>query len=538
MFKDKIINLSLPNNPGVYLFKNKEDKIIYVGKAKNLKKRVSSYFNASNKSTKTQFLLKNIQDIEFIVVDNEVEALLLENKLIKKHNPKYNILLKDSKTYSYIILTNEKFPRIYSTKRKAISGKYFGPYTDGSSRREIVELCNKLFKLRTCKNLPKRACLQYHIGLCSAPCINQVTSEEYSNQVNQARTFLQGDTKPTLNKLKQDMKKASKNQLYEIAFDKKRQIQAITILEEKQKVDLIKKIDQDVIGCVENDFETIISLFSIKKGVITGKKEFKFNKLEEIKQEDTLLNFIKMYYSQEYIPQEIIVSQEVWENKNEKSILEQYLEKIKGFKVKLTFPKKGNSKKLVELANKNAYYKLENKVLKDIQQKLNLSTLPRVIECFDISNLGYDYLVGGMVQFVNAIPNKSEYRKFEIKETKLKNDDFASMREVIFRRYKRQLDENRPMPDLIIVDGGLGQLNVSLDVLKQLGLHIPLIGLAKREEEIYIPYENNPLTFNKNSSMMLLLRQIRDSTHNFVISYNRKKRTMKFKTQTNQINQK
>jgi len=508
----------LPQEPGVYLFKDAQD-IIYVGKAKKLRSRVSSYFSKSNKSLKTSFLVRNIKDMDFIVVDTEVEALLLENRLIKKHKPKYNISLKDAKTYAYILVTDEAFPKVLTTRKVAKKGTLFGPYTQGLSRQEIVQLTLKLFKLRVCKKLPKKACLNYHIGLCTAPCIKNVSQEEYGEQVKQALHFLKGNTKEVVKKLTLEMKEASTEMQYEVALEKKNQIKAITHLHDKQKVDLVKRFDQDVVALQKDAQKAVIQLFTIKKGVISGKKSFRFDFDEEL-----YASFIKMYYSQNHIPNEIIVNEHI----KDREAIENYLAKIKGLKVKITKPLRGEKAALMRLALKNAKLEVENKVLLEMQEKLLLPSMPRVIECFDMSNLGSEFLVGGMVQYVDGQPFKNGYRRFEIKTVE-GQDDFASMFECVFRRYKRLKEEKKPYPDLIIIDGGMGQLNASLSALKQLGLTIPIIGLAKKEEEIYLPEDPTPLKFPKNKPMMLLIRQIRDSVHRFVVSYNRKKREMRLR---------
>jgi excinuclease ABC subunit C len=526
-----IITSSIPNDPGVYIFKNSREEIIYIGKAKNLKKRVSNYFSNKNHSLKTQLLVKQIKEAEYLIVDNEVEALLLENKLIKQHKPKYNIMLKDSKTYAYILITDENFPRILSTRKLGKRGKYFGPYVGGFSRKEVIELCVKLFNLRICKNLPKRACLNYHINLCTAPCINVVSKEEYAIQVAGAVEFLKGNTKPIKNKLTNEMNQASNERNFEVAMVKRNQIEAIKILEDKQKVDLDKNFDQDVISYVENNEKCAISIFGISKGVVLGKKDYVLDK-----DDDLLSSFIRMYYSSNKIPREIVVNIKCWNNFDERNVLVDYLTKLKGGAVRIIIPERGEKKALVELAEKNARYKLDNKVLKEIKQVLNLPTIPHIIECFDMSNFGYDYRVGAMVQFIGGKANKEGYRRFEIKSNLNSQDDFTAMKEVVFRRYKRLKDEGKRMPDLIIVDGAKGQLGVALWSLKKLGLQIPIIGLAKREEEIYLPNEKEPRVFRKNGVMMLFIRQIRDSVHQLVISYNRKKREMSVKKEMDKSN--
>lgn len=528
---------TIPSQPGCYLFKDKAGTIIYVGKAANLKKRVMSYFSGEQ-SPKTQMLVRNIDHAEYIVVDNETEALLLENKLIKQHAPKYNISLKDAKTFAYILLTREKFPRIMTTRKIGKKGRYFGPYVDGSVRQEVMRLAIQLFKLRVCKSLPKKACLNYHIGLCTAPCIFNIGEQEYATQVHRAISFLEGKTKDILEVLHSEMNRAANKLKFEIALQKKRQILAIEHLTERQKVDVQKQFDQDILALIENpDYATIL-LLSIQKGVLRSKKEFRFDV-----EEDVLCSFIKMYYSQNPIPKEIIVNHACWTNELELSSIKEYLMQLKGSAVDLTLPERGEKLALVHLAEKNAQLSSENVVLKELQEKLNLPELPAVIECFDISNLGSDYIVAAMTQWVNAKPNKRAYRKFKIRSVQGKNDDVASMREVVFRRYSRsqkeimenkeqnaeQKNESNQLPQLIIIDGGKGQLDAALSSLQSLGLQIPIVGLAKEHEELYLPGEITPLQFNPTSNMMLLVRGIRDSVHNFVLSYNRKRREMRLR---------
>ena len=520
---------TLPTSPGVYLYKNSKEEIIYIGKAKNLRSRVSSYFRGSNLSPKTKFLVSHIAEIDFIMVDTEVEALLLENKLIKQHSPKYNISLKDGKTYAYILVTDEEYPRIIAERNTRRKGKYFGPYTDGSARYEVMQLVIKLFKLRICKTLPKRPCLNYHIGLCTAPCINVVTKEEYGTQVRKALEFLSGNTEPVVTQLQQEMEEASAVLKFEVALEKKKQLESILILTQRQKVDLIKKFDQDIVAVhVENNV-AIINLFSITHGVMSGKKEFRF----EV-EDNVLCSFICRYYSGHAIPEEIVLNNAAWEDDSEHEALEGYLSHLKGSRVVVHVPQRGEKRALVSMALKNAQFGSSEKILEEIQEKLRLPTVPRVIECFDMSNLGYDYLVGGMTQWIDGKANPQGYRRFQIKSFTGKNDDFASMKEVVTRRYSRLVAEGKAMPNLIMVDGGLGQLRVAVAALKEIGVVVPVISLAKRNEEIYVPYNPKPLSFDINSPMMLLLRRIRDSVHNYVVSYNRKKRDMRVREEMNE----
>ena len=514
---------SLPQEPGVYLFKNEKGEIIYVGKAKRLRNRVSSYFKGKDHSPKTRVLITHIKEIDFILVDNEVEALLLENRLIKKHWPRFNISLKDAKTYAYILVTDEKFPRILSVRSTKKKGTYFGPYVDGFMRHELVQLAIKLFQIRVCEKLPKRECLNYHIGTCTAPCILNADEVQYRKQVEGAISFLKGDTKEVLDRLESEMKTSSKNLKFEIALEKRRQIDAIHTLKERQNVDRVRSFDQDVIAFVRSSSLARVALLPIKKVVVVGKKEFKFEYDEEVFQD-----FLTTYYSQNPIPNEIVLNVACWKDDAEKESLEGYLSKLRGSSVTLTLPKQGDKLALSKLAEKNLLGGSESTALLDIQQKLNLPQLPSVIECFDISNLGTEHVVAGMVQFKDGDPNKGEYRRFEMKSV-IGQDDFASMKEVVHRRYKRLNEENKSLPHLIIIDGGSGQLSSALSSLQELGLQLPIISLAKENEEIYLPNEPSPRTFEKNSKMMLLIRRIRDEVHRFVLGYNKKKRQMRFR---------
>lgn len=515
----------IPPDPGVYIFRDKGHEIIYIGKAKNLRKRVSSYFSKKDHFARIALMVSRIESIDWIVVDNEVEALLLENNLIKKHSPKYNIDLKDSKTFAYIKLSDDEFPRIFSTRKVTTDGAYFGPYVDGYARIQLLNLAVQLYKIRTCRALPKKACLNYHIGICTAPCIHNVTKEQYDLQVKSAAQFLKGEREPAISVLETEMRQASAELKFEKALEKKRQIEAINHLGERQKVELVKTYDQDVIALVRNDDKALIEMFTISKGVISGKKEFIFDYHEGLFEE-----FITRYYSGSKVPSEVLVNSGFWNSQEAKGVIEKYLTELKGAKVELTVPQKGDKLGLVRLAEKNALINIgENSVLSEIRDALNLPEIPRVIECFDISNLGYDHNVGAMVRFVDAKPDRKGCRKFRIRSVEGKNDDFASMREVVHRRYRRLLEENSPLPNLIIIDGGQGQLASALKSLGELGLQIPIIALAKQNEEIFTPGQNEPKRFEKNGRMMLFIRSVRDEVHRFALGYNRKRREMKLR---------
>ncbi len=522
---------NVPMEPGVYLFRNSENEIIYIGKAKKLRNRVSSYFKNKNQYPRIALMVSRIATIDWVVVDNEVEALLLENNLIKKHSPKYNIDLKDSKTFAYIKLTDDGFPRILSTRKVIPEGKYFGPYVDGFARMQLVNLAVQLYKIRTCRTLPKKACLNYHIGICTAPCIGNVTKEQYDLQVRGATEFLKGERKGALSQLGSEMKAASAELKFEKALEKKRQMESIIHLDERQKVELVKSFDQDVVALVQNGEKCMVEIFTISRGVISGKKEYTFDYHEGLFEE-----FLMRYYSTNKVPSEIIINSKFWETDADREIAEKYLTNLRGGKVELLLPQKGDKLGLVKLAEKNAQLNMgESGVLSEIKDSLNLPSIPHIIECFDISNLGYEHIVGAMTRFVDAKPDKKGYRKFKIRTVEGKNDDFASISEIVHRRYRRLLEEKSEMPNLIIIDGGVGQLSAALEPLKALGLKIPIIALAKQNEEIYLPGIAEPKVFEKNGRMMLFIRSVRDSVHKFVLGYNRKRREMKLRSQFEEL---
>lgn len=515
----------VPTDPGVYLFKDREGTVIYCGKAKSLRSRVSTYFSSPERLTiKTGHLVARIRSIDWIVVGSEVEALLLENKLIKRYEPKYNINLKDAKTFAYIALTKDAFPRIVATRKAGANFDAFGPYTDVGKRRELQRLIVNIFKIRTCRTLPRRACLNYHIGICTAPCIGKVTREQYADQVRDAKAFLKGNVKQTVDTLTREMKAASDQGMYERALEFRNQIYSINLLTGRQIVDNERSYDQDVVAFRRSGDNVLVVQMGIRRGVLLGKKDFRMEYEENFGQE-----FLKAFYSQNQIPREIILGAKCWDDEHEKEALEEFFAHSRGAPVSLAVPSRGEKHALVELAERNIDVNMDHDAaLSDLQNALNLPSLPLVIESFDISNIGREHVVSGMVRFVDGRPDKSGYRKFRIRTVE-GADDFASMREVVYRRYKRLAEEGARMPDLILVDGGAEQLKSAMDSLSALGLSIPAIGLAKKFEEIYLPGERVPRRFDTNSRMMLLIRRIRDATHDFAIAYNRKRRQMKMR---------
>lgn len=514
----------IPTEPGVYLYKDETGEIIYVGKAKSLRNRVKSYFANGDQPAKTRQLIMHIRRIDWVIVNNEVEALLLENKLIKQHTPKYNINLKDAKTYAYIAFTRESFPRVLTSRKVSRKLESFGPYTDGYTRQDLQRLVVRVFKLRTCKTMHKRACLNYHIHLCNAPCVGCITREQYAEQVQQARSFLSGNYKETIELLSAQMQLASLNQKYEEALELRNQIASIRLLTQRQIVDNERRFDQDVMVFRQVGEKMLAVQMGVRKGVLLGKKEFSVDLQPQIEQE-----FLKAFYTTNQIPREILLNKSCWQGPAEKTALEEFLSSKRLAPVSLTVPKRADKLALVKLAEKNLESSLEvDSALVDLQNTLHLPALPRIIECFDISNLGTEHVVSGMVTFKDAKPDKKNYRKFKIRSFK-GQDDFAAMHEVVLRRYKRQVEEKNQLPDLVMIDGGPGQVDAAKSAIQSLGLQLPIIGLAKEREEIYLPGESSAKAFPKSSRMMLLLRRIRDATHDFSLGYNKKRREMKLR---------
>lgn len=513
------IDLSkIPNNPGCYIYLDKFGKIIYVGKAKNLRKRVSSYFNKKDLDSKTKSLVEKIKNIDFIITNNEVEALILENSLIKKNKPKYNIDLKDSKGYAFIEATNEEYPRlIVSRKKEKDGGTYFGPFTSAQSRDYVLQTINKTFKLRTCKKLPQKKCIRYDIGICSAPCINAISKEEYLEDVHLAKLALKGKTKDIEKILELQMKKYSKNQEFEKALIAREKMSSIEYLSKKQNIQRKKEYDEDIINYVKDKETIYLMLFNVHNGLLENKKEFLFEYSKDFFEE-----FIVQYYSENSIPKNIIIPKKIDESIND------FLSQKKESKVKITIPQKGELRDLLELVEKNirVQYFSGTDRLNELKKELNMQETPNIIECFDISHLSGTEVVASMVQFRGGNSDKSNYRKFKIKGGD-KNDDFAAMNEVVKRRYLRLKKENKQFPDLIVIDGGAGQLNSSIKSLEEIGVKIPIISLAKKFEEIYVPGRDSPIILNSKNKARLLLQAIRDEAHRFAVKYQRERRSKK-----------
>jgi excinuclease ABC subunit C len=503
----------LPDEPGCYLFKDDSGRVIYVGKAKNLKKRVKSYLQKSDFDPKTEALIRNIDSVDFIVTDNEVEALVLENNLIKKNRPKYNIDLRDSKRYAYIELTAEEFPRLLVSRRRDESGggKFFGPFVSATARDHILSTLKKTFQIRTCKRMPKKPCLRHHIDLCQAPCIGGIKSDEYSERIRAVESILKGKTDDLIKSKKLEIAEASDKLDFEHALKLRNQIEAIEWLKERQNMELSRKYDEDIINYVVADGRVHLILFNIYRGTLENKQEFEFEYVDEFLEE-----FLVQYYSENAVPAELILPQEI------DSSLLSFLTAKRGRKVAIRVPKIGEKKQLLDLVMKNieASFFGEIERLDDLKCALGMEDAPLVIECFDISHLSGTSTVGSMVQFRNAKPDKSNYRRFKIK-TVDGIDDTRAIAEVVQRRYRRLVKEHSELPDLIVIDGGIGQLNSARKEIGKLGLKIPVISIAKKLEEVYMPGIPFPLALDKKGNALKLIQRIRDEAHRFAISYNR-----------------
>ncbi|MEJ2634557.1 MAG: excinuclease ABC subunit UvrC [Calditrichia bacterium] len=549
--QEKLDNLS--TQPGVYQFFNVSGKVIYVGKAKNLRSRVRSYFQDSrNLDPKTRALVKNVADLQVIIVDNEVEALILESNLIKKHKPRYNVILRDDKSYPYIRITNEPFPRVFVTRKIIRDGsRYLGPYTDVKHLRRIMKILHKIFPIRSCKYhldeksiraLRYKVCLDYHIKRCQGPCEGLVSQEEYHHMIHQVEQFLKGKTKDLVQELRNLMQREAEKQNFERAARLRDQIEMIeNYAFNGQKVAMTDFEDRDVVAVAVEGEDACSVVFKVRDGKVVGRQHFYMEGVAEKPMEEVIEQFVQQYYVEtDYLPQQVLIPKDLGEQDR---VIGEWLSRQAGHRVELVVPQIGEKKKLMNLCQKNARFLLDELLLQKFKKKdylaynvralqkdLKLENPPVRIEAFDISNFQGRDAVASMVCFVNGKPHKSDYRHFKIR-SKDTPDDFAMMREVVHRRYKRLLDETQEFPDLIMVDGGKGQLSSAVQVLKE--LHVtdqPIIGLAKRLEEVFVPGHSDPQNIPKSSAGLKLLQQVRDESHRFAITYHRKvrdKRTMK-----------
>lgn len=537
---DKIAGL--PAKPGIYQYKNADAKIIYIGKAKNLKNRVKSYFQKGRpQDAKTKALVGKIVDLEVILVDSEAEALILEDILIKKHKPRYNIMLRDDKTYPYIRITNEPFPRVFPTRKVIRDGsKYFGPFTDGKNIKHLMRILRSMFLIRDCElkitedavaRHKFKVCLNYHIKKCEGPCEGFISKELYNENIRQAAQILTGKTKDLEKHIEDLMFKYSEEMRFEDAAYMKNRLNSIKEYSAKQKVVSSDLSDRDVFGMARIDDSACTIALMIRDGKLIGKRHFTINNCE-LETDETLIQktLEKWYLESDFVPKDIFLPCEI----DDMEYITDWLGKKRGKGLTISIPKLGDKKKMVEMASLNADFILKEylcaydkrdqavpKSVTSLQRDLRLTKLPKRIECFDNSHIQGSELVSSMVVFVDGKPKKSEYRKYIVKTVE-GNNDFAAMQETIRRRYSRAVAEKTELPDLIIVDGGKGQLSSAYTILCELGLeHIAVIGLAKRLEEVFFPGISDSTLLPRTSSSLRLIQNLRDEAHRFAITFHR-----------------
>ena len=537
-FSDSIKNALavLPDKPGVYLMHDAEGKVIYVGKAVVLKNRVRSYFrNLASHTPKVKAMVAKIAEIETIVTSSEVEALILECNLIKKYRPRYNISLKDDKTYPYLKVTlQEDFPRLYMTRRLLRDGsKYYGPYADAGAMHATVKLLRSMFPLRTCRKMnPDRPCLNYHIKRCLAPCAGYVSKEEYGQMIKSVCMVLDGRTTELERDLKQRMQAAAEDYAFEEAARLRDQLQAVERLNESQKAVTNNGGDMDIIGFAQDMTGNCLQIFFVRKGKLIGRDNFFLQDGGEAQQE-VLTAFIKQYYNDAtFIPREIVLPQ--LPEAEEQQLIEAWLSGKAERKVELFVPQRGVKRELLQLANDYALKLLSERLRKgslslkndeqaaeELQQALGLEHSLERMDCFDISHTQGSETVASMVVFRKGSISKKDYRKYKIVSAEGKPDDFKSMQEVVYRRYKDYED----LPNLVVIDGGKGQISSALEVIRGLGLaDLPVVGLAKREEEIFLPHQSTSILLDRDSAALHLIQRIRDEAHRFAITFHRKLR--------------
>lgn len=560
---------SLPANAGIYQFKDKNGKIIYVGKAKNLRNRVRQYFTSRNAGPRIERMVSLIKDLEIINTDSEVESLILEMNLIKELKPRYNVNLKDDKTYPYIVVTNEPFPRVFPTrKRRSDGSKYFGPYTDVGTMKYSLKMMRDIFMIRTCsfhitqesiEQKKFKLCLEYHIHKCEGPCEGLVTQEKYNEMIDEAEKVLNGKTSTLIKELRSKMDASAAEQHFEEAARMRNKINSLEVYSERQKIVYEDMLDRDVFGFVKEEDEGCAMVLNIRDGKVIGKRHFYLDTIEDKTDSEILESVLFKYYSENnFIPDEIDLQSEI----ADKEAMREWFSKKSNKRVDIVFPKRGDKLKLLALVKTNAQYMLDELKLQRLKREfipnsisslkrdLRLTKLPRKIECFDISNIQGTDTVASMVVFHDGKPRKSEYRKFKIQTASNevgRPDDFASMREVIYRRYIKSVEQAKsgdnkadskpkPLPDLIVVDGGKGQLSSAVKVLNDIGIkNQNIIGLAKKLEEVYIPDSSDPQSIPKTSSGLKLLQRIRDEAHRFAVTFHRSlrdKRTLTSELET------
>ncbi|MEM7333203.1 MAG: excinuclease ABC subunit UvrC [Chloroflexota bacterium] len=557
--KVQAILKKLPTKPGVYLHKNKYDDIIYVGKAINLRNRVRSYFHKNVDSVKTQRLRREISDIEIITVETELEALLLENTLIKKHKPKYNVRLKDDKRYPYIkVHWQDSFPKVTITRRMERDGsRYFGPYTSVWAVHQTMDMLRKIFPYLTCDRhitgKDARACLYFDIKLCNGPCIGAVSREQYREMIRHLMDFLNGKSDDITQRVQNKMLEASESLNFEKAAEYRDQLKAIEKIVSKQKVISAANADQDVIAFAREQGDACVQIFFIRYGKLIGREYFMLDNTEGESDEEVLENFLTQFYDDAaHIPKEVLLPNEV----TEAMVIEEWLRQKRSSKVTIQVPQRGQKKELVQMATTNAEDTLNTirqqwasdrskhvTAMSELQNALTLPAPPSRIECYDISHTQGAQTVASMVVFVQGAPKKSDYRRFNIKT--VTNDDYGAMKEVLTRRFQRYKDAEAGelhditqigkkketafalLPDLLIVDGGKGQLAMAIEILQQFGLEneVPLAGLAKREEELFVPGQSKSIFLDRRSEGLYLVQRVRDEAHRFANTGHRKRRS-------------
>ena len=537
MSKNLLDLTSIPEHPGIYKYFNSEGELIYVGKAKNLKKRVSSYFNKTYTDRKTAKLVSQIANIEFTLVDTEYDALLLENSLIKQYQPRYNINLKDDKSYPYLVITSERFPKIYPTRRRIENkGNYYGPFASLRMMKALLELFKKTFTFRNCnlaltrESVEKqkyKVCLEFHLGNCKGPCVGLQEEPDYLEEIEQARQIIKGKTGPAIRYFKQKMQSYAENLEFEKAQIAKEKLELIENWQSHTIIVSPEMEDVDVFAITSQEDEVYINFMAVSEGSISHTHTFEYKR--KLNETDS-----------ELIGHAIVSAREIFETKAKELISNAELDfEIPG--VSVAVPQRGDKRKLLDLALKNVLFHKKEKItraieaqsenrteriLNKMQSDLKLQKQPKRIECFDNSNIQGTNAVSAMVCFIDAAPAKKEYRHYNVKTVEGPND-FATMYEVVTRRYKRQLEEEKPLPDLILIDGGKGQLSAACDALKDLGIYgqIPIIGIAKRLEELFYPEDPYPLYLEKKSETLKVLQRARDEAHRFGITFHRSKRS-------------
>lgn len=546
LVRDKLKHL--PPRPGVYLMKGEGGETLYVGKAKSLRSRVRSYFGSGHgESLKTRELVRRIRDFETIVVNSEAEALILENNLIKEYQPRFNINLRDDKTYPYIKVTlAESFPRVYVTRKLQRDGsRYFGPYTDVRRMRQVLEVVKRLYTVRSChydlpREAPARACLDHHIGRCHAPCIGEQSVDQYGAMVGEVLDVLSGHTRRAAERIRVEMAHAAQEMNFERAAELRDALSHLDRLEAAQQVADVGGADRDVVGLARDGDDACGVVLRIREGKLLGREAVFLNNLEGEADANVLATFVTRFYTVDVaesgtdLPAEILIPLDF----ADRELLESVLTGRQGGAVRMRVPVRGEKVRVVQLADQNARHLLEERkvlgretverapdALYELQEVLELGNVPRFMICFDISHTQGSETVASAVAFLNGQPHKAEYRHLKIKGS-WGNDDFQSMQEAVGRYFRRRLEENKPMPDLVVIDGGKGQLTAARAALEALDLHQQaVVSLAKKEEEVFLPDRRDPVRMARRSEALRTLQRLRDEAHRFAVTYNRKLRT-------------